>query len=134
MGARRRFGRAAISVGLLLCLSGCAISERENRRTLNALDDQLTPRSDVARWALSPLALPVSLVAVTIDAVVVHPVCSIDDAWGDTVDWLWTPRGESRFRRTILLPLAAAATPFVFTGDLAARSLFPIDARKDGGR
>src|SRR5512139_3831993 len=118
-------GRAAISLALALCVSGCAVFARENRRTLNALDEHATPRSAAARWALSPLALPVGLGALTLDMLVVQPVCSVDDAWDDTVEILWTPRGESRFRRAVMLPLATAATPLVFSGDLLGRSLLP---------
>ena len=118
------------SLAALLALSGCAISESENRRTLNALDAHATPSSEVARWASSPLALPVSLVAAVGDMVIVHPICSIDDAWADTVDNLWTSHGETKFRRAVMLPLAAVATPFFFTGDLGARALFPIDPNR----
>lgn len=126
--------RAAISAALVLALAGCAVFESENRRTLNALDEHAAPASAAGRWALAPVALPVSLVAALGDMVIVHPICSIDDAWGDTVDWLWTPRGESRFRRAVMLPLAALATPVLFVGDLAARSAFPIDPRKNSAR
>lgn len=123
----RLFARAASAALIALALSGCAVFERENRRTLNALDEHATPASAAARWALSPLALPLSLVAAIGDMVIVHPVCSIDDAWADTVDALWTSHGETKFRRAVMLPLATLATPVVFTGDLLARSLFPID-------
>jgi hypothetical protein len=128
VGRERLLVRASLSALLALAVPGCAISERENRRTLNALDEHATPASAAARWALSPLALPASLVAVAGDAMIVHPICSIDDAWADTVDALWTSHGETKFRRAVMLPLAAVATPFFFTGDVVARALFPIDA------
>ena len=126
VGLERLFVRAGLAALAALVVSGCAVSERENRRTLNALDAHATPASEAARWAISPLALPVSLVAVLGDIVIVHPVCSIDDAWADTVDALWTSHGETKFRRAVMLPLATLATPLVFTGDLGARALFPI--------
>jgi hypothetical protein len=116
---------------LVFALGGCAVFESENRRMLNALDRHVAPPNAAARWALSPLAMPLSLLAVTGDAVIVHPVCSIDDAWADTVDFLWTSHGESRFRRAMLTPLATLATPFAFVGDLGARILFPIDPNED---
>jgi hypothetical protein len=119
--------RVSLVALLALGITSCAISESENRRTLNALDAHATPSSAAARWAVAPLALPVSLVAAVGDMVVVHPVCSIDDAWADTVDALWTSHGETKFRRAVMLPLAAVATPIFFTGDLGARALFPID-------
>lgn len=126
--------RPSIVLALVLlgcaATSGCAISSRENRRTLNALDEHATPPSATARWAMAPLALPVSLGAVIGDMLLVHPICSIDDAWADTVDALWTSHGETKFRRAVLLPLATLATPIVFTGDLIARALFPISNHK----
>jgi hypothetical protein len=112
---------------LALAASGCAIAERDNRRTLNALDEHATPASEPARWALAPLALPVSLVAAAGDMLIVHPVCSVDDAWADTVDVLWTSHGETRFRRVVMIPLAALTTPPFFAGNLLFRSLLPVD-------
>lgn len=120
-----------VTLALALLLAGCAVFDRDNRRLLTALDEHATPPRAAARWALSPLAFPAGLAAVTLDMVVVQPVCSVDDAWADTVDWLWTSHGESRFRRAVMLPLAVAATPPVFAGDWLARSVFPIDARGD---
>jgi hypothetical protein len=131
MAVRGSLGRASFSVVLALSLGGCAVFESENRRTLNALDEHVTPQGAGARWALSPLALPLGFGALAADLLLVHPVCSVDDAWGDTVEWLWTPRGETRFRRAVMLPLVTVATPVVFGGDLAGRSVFPIDPRKD---
>ncbi len=121
-----------IVFGLLLVLAtACAASEHDNRRTLNALDDQLTPDSVSARWIAAPVTLPIGVVSLAVDAAVVHPCCVFDDAWGDTVEWLWTPHGASRFRRAVMIPLSALATPFVFAGDWLGRALFDIDPRKE---
>jgi hypothetical protein len=119
-----------IVLGLLLLLAaGCAISEHDNRRTLNALDLHLSPESAATRWMVAPLALPVGVAGLAVDAAVVHPCCVFDDAWGDTTEWLWTSHGESRFRRAVMVPLSALATPFLFAGDWLARALFDIDPR-----
>lgn len=119
--------------GLLLFLAaGCATSEHDNRRMLNALDAHLTPRSPTARWIAAPVTLPVGVVALVGDAVVVHPCCVLDDAWRDTRGWLWTSHGESRFRRAVMIPLSALATPFVFTGDWLGRAIFDIEPHEEG--
>jgi hypothetical protein len=110
---------------LLACalLAGCAVSEKENRRTLNAMDRNLTPASTAGRWAVAPVALPAALVGLAADALIVHPSTVFDDAWRDTVKWLWTPDpSESRFRRAVLLPLIVLATPFVYVGDWLRRA------------
>ncbi len=112
-------------------LGSCAVFEQENRVTLNALDEQFTPDSSTARWALAPLALPVGLVGAATDIVLVHPARVVDDAWGDTVELLWTPGSESRFRRAVMLPLVTVATPFVFLGDWLWRAAFAVPPREE---
>ena len=126
----RRVGALAVLLAALLSTS-CAFMVEDNRRTLNALDASATPATPAGRWALSPVALPVGLVAFVADVVVVHPASAIDDAWGDTLELLWTPRDESRFRRAVMLPLVTVATPLVFVGDWLGRAVFPIPPRDD---
>ncbi len=117
---------------LLLCLLplvSCAVAREDNRRTLNLLDETMTPDSTGAKVALAPLALPVGVVAVALDAAVVHPVAVIDDAWGDTSELLWERGEETPLRRAVITPFMAVATPFVFVGDWAWRILTPADDR-----
>ena len=98
--------------------SGCAVLERGNRRTLNALDERWSPPTTAGRWAAAPVAFPAAVVGLLVDALFVNPALAVDDAWSDTVDWLWTPDpDESRFRRAVIVPVAALATPIVYVGD-----------------
>jgi len=109
-------------------LSGCAVTEERYRPTLNLLDRHLAPGSIAGRWAAAPVALPVSLLALTGDAFVIHPATVFDDAWRDTDEWLWTPDpSESRFRTAVLFPLRVIATPVVYIADWSARAAFAID-------
>lgn len=119
----RRVGPVVAAL-LAACLASCAVMERENRRTLNSLDEHWSPSSEAGRWAAAPVALPAALVGLVVDGLIVNPAVVVDDAWADTVDWLWTPKGESRFRRAVMLPLAALATPFVYVGDWIRRGFF----------
>lgn len=112
--------------------AGCTVFDSDQRRTLDWLDESITPPSDGARYALLPVAIPVGLVGLASDMLVVNPVMSIDDAWGDTVELLWTPDPEeTALRRALVAPLAAIATPVVFAGDWLGRCLFPIDPRDE---
>ena len=116
----------------LLLASSCAFFEEENRRTLNAMDADLAPSSTAARWALAPVMLPAGALGLAADVLVVHPATAIDDAWADTVEWLWTPaEDESRFRRAVMVPLVTLATPLVFASDWLGRSLFALDPREE---
>jgi hypothetical protein len=124
--------RIAVVATLLLFCTGCAVFNEDNRLTLNALDEHLAPDSSAARWALAPMGFPLGIVAGVVDLVIVHPATVFDDAWGDTVQLLWTPRDESRFRRAVMLPLVTIATPFVYVGDWLLRSLFDVPPRESG--
>lgn len=114
----------------LLVATSCAIANPDNRRTLNALDANLAPASATARWLALPVTLPAGVLGVAADAVIVHPCCVFDDAWGDTVEWLWEPREESRFRLAVMTPLRAVATPIIFLGDWLARATMNVPPRK----
>jgi len=112
-------------------LASCAIGNEDRRRVLNYLDENVAPSSDAARWLVAPVALPVGLLAGAADAVVVHPLSQIDDAWLDTADILWEFDHDSNFRTVLLTPLSAVATPFVFGVDWMVRSVFDIDDHPD---
>ncbi|MEZ6036605.1 MAG: hypothetical protein R3F29_03940 [Planctomycetota bacterium] len=127
-----RFRRAALLCALPLLGAACAMANGDRRRVLNALDGNLTPSSATGRWLLSPVALPVGVVAGVADAVVVHPLSQIDDAWLDTIDLLWTSHGDTPLRRAVLIPVAAVATPLVFVGDWLGRAVFDIDDHGGG--
>lgn len=117
-------------LGLIL-LAGCTTMRDDSRRTLGWLDRTFTPESPVARGALLPVAIPVGFAGLLTDTIVVNPVYAVDDAWGDTVDLLWTSRDESPLRRALFTPLAAVGTPFVFAADWLWRSLVPTAPRVD---
>lgn len=120
-------------LSLVLFGAGCAIFDSDNRHTLNLLDEHLTPEDAAAKWALAPIALTAGLVAASVDAVIVHPINVVGDAWGDTAELLWDSPDESGFRRAIFAPVAVIATPFVFVGDWLGRSSFSIPPREEDG-
>lgn len=115
----------------LVLLAGCTTMRDDSRRTLDWLDGSFTPGSAGARGALLPVAIPVGFTGLVCDTVLVNPVCAVDDAWGDTVDVLWTSSDESGLRRALFVPLAALGTPFVFAGDWLWRSIVPTSPRAD---
>jgi hypothetical protein len=114
-----------------LLLASCSMLDRDNRRLVSALDESVTPSSEAARMALLPLAVPVGTAALALDAVVLHPAVVVPDAWGDTVEVLWTSDEESSLRKALFTPLAAAATPAVFAGAWLFRSTWPVRRRTD---
>lgn len=122
--------KGLLVIGTTCLLGGCTVFSSSHRHTVDLLDENLTPGSRGARIALLPVAVPVGLMGLTVDAVVVNPVLAVDDAWQDTRALLWSAPDETSFRRAMFVPFAALATPVVFTGDWLWRSLWPLEPVK----
>jgi len=132
--------RAALKVaGLLvimmmaLSMSGCAFFNRENTPTLNWVEDTLWPNDTTARVAVFPLVFPAGLLAVSVDAFVIHSASVVGDAGSDTGDALWDDMkwDERYMTESALLPWRSITTPIVFTGDFIGRAWFNIPKRID---
>ena len=109
-----------------LCAASCAISNSDRRPLLNYLDATLAPTRTASRLLAAPVALPVALVAAATDAVILHPLSQIDDAWCDTRTAIWDFEGSSDFRKMLLVPLSAVATPVVFSVTWLFRASFDV--------
>lgn len=115
-----------------MAATSCAMGNGDRRRLLNYLDANWAPSSTTGRWLASPVALPVGIVAGATDAVVLHPLAQIDDAWVDTVDVVWDFGPSTDFRTVLLTPLSAVATPVVFGVTWVWRSIFDVSDSFDG--
>ena len=112
---------------LLASCGGCAIVDRQNRRTLNKLDEWVRIEKPASRTAAAPVFIPVGLLAGAADAVVVHPIASVPKAADDTREEIWDNPEGSEFRQMMLFVPKVFVTPVFFVGDWALRVLFPID-------
>ena len=108
------------------CTTSCAMGNGDRRRALNYLDANWTPSTTTGRWLAAPVALPVGIVAGVTDAIVLHPLSQIDDAWSDTADVVWDFADNTEFRTSLLVPLSAVATPIVFGATWLFRSVFDL--------
>lgn len=120
-------------VGVTFC-GGCAFVDSENRRVFNWYSETLVPKKHPARALSYPLIIPVGLAALLTDIVIVHPICSVDDALRDTRDCCWDSDSfnwddEYVTECTLLVP-RTVATPIVAVGDWALRCVFPISPNK----
>ena len=102
-----------VSLLVVSLAASCAVENHERRKLLNYLDANWAPSSTSGRWLASPIALPVGVLAGATDAVVLHPISQIDDAWVDTVDVVWDFGASTDFRTVLLTPLSAVAAPGV---------------------
>ena len=126
----KRFTLIAVVVAAVFS-SSCTVFDRDHRRTLDWLDQSLTPSSQTARVLLLPVSIPVGVAGLVLDVALVNPVRAIDDAWADTVDVLWTAENETSLRRVLIAPLSAIATPIVFGFDWFWRCLWPLEPNKE---
>lgn len=133
-----RLAHSILALLASLVLASCSMLDRDNRRLVSTLDESLTPSTPTARAVLLPVAVPLGTAALCVDAVAVHPLAVVPDAFGDAVELLWTSDEESSLRKALFTPLAAAATPAVFAGAWLFRATWPVKPRRDdateGGR
>jgi len=124
------------AVALSCCLNGCAVLNRENTPALNLVEENLWPESTGLRIAVAPVVFPAGLVAVTVDAVIVHPASVIVDAAGDTGDALWERWNwsEQYLTECTALPWRAIGTPVVFASVFTIRAMFDVPRRAEEER
>ena len=116
-----------ILFAVAVLLPGCAVFEEDNRLLTSALDDAVEPESTGAKVALSPVFIPVGVVSLVVDAVVVHPISEIPNAYDDTVEAVWEDPEGSYVTQAFLFVPKVAITPVVFVFDWLGRSIFDID-------
>ena len=68
---------------------GCAITNPNNRLLTNLVEERLWPESKGRRAAAAPLVMPLAVAALAVDAAVIHPLSSIDDAIFDARKMWW---------------------------------------------
>jgi hypothetical protein len=121
--------KRTVIILLLLCFTGgCAVFNRENTRALNFVEKQLVPADPLAKKLTYPITIPVSIVAVTIDMFLLHPLFVVPDALDDTNDWLWSRMEWEKeyFTTAASVVPRTAATPLAFAGSFLGRSTFDM--------
>ena len=82
---------------LVLALSACAWTRRENRPVWTAFETNLVPESPAGFAVALPVTVPLGLLAILTDTLVAHPIQVVDEAWDDSADlWRNTSRARSR--------------------------------------
>ncbi|MEI1280454.1 hypothetical protein V6Z05_19130 [Leptospira venezuelensis] len=126
----------AISIFLIFFFgfSNCAVFNRNNTPLVVKVEENLVPEETGYKILAAPVFISVGLVAGLLDLLIVHPIIRIPDAFRDTVNLLWTPRGNGYVTNMGFLPISIVMTPIVFTLDLFARSSFDINGNVDRSR
>lgn len=114
-----------------ITLSGCAVTQRENRLVMNSLDQavqgSVITGSTTGKVMAAPLALPVGVTAGVIDMAIVTPARAAVPAAADTNSYLWKNPQGSDLRQMMLLVPKVVATPMVFLTDWAFRTTFSTE-------
>ena len=99
---------------------------KDNRVLYNELEERIQPKSIPARIALYPFAFTAGTGTLAVDAIAIHPVRVIPEAWDDVYELYWKPRDIELLRKALFFPLSAILTPPSFLGDWLWRSLFDV--------
>ena len=65
--------------------SGCAVVDENNRPMTRFFDQNAAPDSKGVRLALAPIAIPVGMTTLAIDAVLINPVLQLPEAFSETM-------------------------------------------------
>lgn len=124
---------SSLSVGAVALLgTGCAFSNPDKRPLFEAFDESVVPEDDAAFYATLPLTVPVGLAAVLLDAFVVWPVMTIDDAAYDAADnWDDIDWERDYVTEVTFAPVRAAYSGVEFGTKFLVRSIFDVSDHKD---
>lgn len=118
--------RATLVAAAMITQLHCGVLVERNRVLTGVLDEHLAPESPTARVALAPIAVPVGLSSMTLDAVLLNPISQIPGAAENTIDVIsevpWTGFGEF-----LVFPMRVITVPVLFTGIVLAHTLLPLD-------
>ena len=116
-----------VCVSLLLALSACAWTRRENRPLWTAYEENLVPESSLAFAVTLPATVPLGVLAILADTLIAHPLQVVDDALDDSADlWRGIDFEKSYYTQAGFVPLRAVATPVWLLGSFLGRSMFDI--------
>lgn len=115
-----------ISALLAGCTANCGVLVERNRVLTGFLDENLAPESPVARVALAPVAVPVGMASMSVDAVLLNPISQMPEAAELTFELI----GEVPFMgvgEILVFPMRVITAPFLFCGIVLANTFLPLD-------
>ena len=105
--------------------AGCAVVDENNRPVTRFFDENAAPDSKGVRLALAPIAIPVGMTTLAIDAVLINPVLQLPEAFSETMG-LVSEVDSTGPLEIVVFPMRVVTFVVVFTGLELALCLFPI--------
>jgi hypothetical protein len=126
--------RPCTSLVFFLCMTGCAIQNSKNRVTTNWVEENMWPESSGGKVLAVPVVFPAQTAALVLDAVLVHPLRSLDEAGSATTREVWSNMdwGNRYMTQCAALPWRMVWTPVAFSSHWLANSIFDMEAAKSG--
>lgn len=124
----RRCSRIILRITAVACVCTglqCGVLAKRNRVLTGLLDEHLAPKTTVAQVALSPVAMPVGLATLTVDAVLINPVLHVPDAI-EIANWVFTEVPFTGFGEIIVFPMRIISYPVMFVGAMIFYITIPI--------
>lgn len=132
--ASRRFRLPAAILGVVLtlagavALNGCALARPEKRPISNRVASTIVPEEPGKRLMMTPILIPVGLMAILGDALIVHPISEMDDSWRHATRYCSAGYGRPGHyvSDAASMPLRAVGLPLVLLVNYPARLLADI--------
>ncbi len=115
---------AMILAGTLI-LNGCSLARPEKRPISLRVASTIVPKEPGKRLMMTPILIPVGLMAIIGDALIVHPISEIDDSWRHATRYCSAGYGRPGHyvSDAASMPLRAVGLPLVLLVNYPARLL-----------
>ena len=110
---------------VVMTTAGCAVVDKNNRPVTRFFDENAAPDSKGVRLALAPIAIPVGMTTLAIDAVLINPVLQLPEAFSETI-WLLSEVDSTGPLEIVVFPMRVVTFVVVFTGLELTLCFFPI--------
>ena len=110
----------------LVGLCGCATLSEKHRHVAKSLDENLAPTNTPAKVLLSPVAIPVGVVALAVDGLVINPIINLPKAVDDAA-FVFTDVLSAGILEIFVFPMRIVTFPVVFLGSEVGRCCIPFE-------
>jgi hypothetical protein len=122
----KRIATGNLVVWGLVGLCGCAVLSEKHRFVARYLDENLAPTNTPAKALLSPVAIPVGVVALAVDGLVINPVVNVPQALDDA-SFVFKDVPSAGILEIFVFPMRIVTFPVVFLGSEVGRCCVPFE-------
>lgn len=115
----------ALALAGAMGLGGCALARPEKRPISQRVAATIVPEEPGKRLMMTPILIPVALMAIVGDALIVHPISEMDDSWRHATRYCFAGYGRPGHyvSDAASMPLRAVGLPLVLLVNYPVRLL-----------